>query len=202
MFAKLTGIVDSVAEGHAVIDVNGVGYLVFASSRTLSRLPPLGEMAIVHIETHVREDHIHLYGFADEGEREWFRLLVTVQGVGARHALAILSTLGPDELAQAIAAQDKAAISRTNGVGAKLAQRIASELKDKIGDLALGPAAGLIARPGPEDSAAVTDAVSVLVNLGYRRTEAHGAVAHAFRDLGQAARTEDLVKAGLRELGG
>ncbi|MCP4327768.1 MAG: Holliday junction branch migration protein RuvA [Alphaproteobacteria bacterium] len=200
MFAKLTGIVDSTADDRTVIDVNGVGYLVFCSARTLDRLPMQGEVAVLHIETHVREDHINLYGFGDDGERQWFRLLITVQGVGARHAMAVLGILSPEELAQAIAAQDKATISRASGVGPKLAQRIASELKDKIGDLALGPAAGL----GPieaGDEPAAADAVSVLVNLGYRRTEAHGAVAHARRELGQQAATEDLVKAGLKELG-
>ncbi len=200
MFAKLTGRVDSVADDSAVLDVNGVGYLVHCSARTLARLPHLGEDAMVYIETHVREDHINLYGFIDEGEREWFRLLITVQGVGARHAMAILGVLGPDEVARAIAAQDKATISRANGVGPKLAQRIASELKDKIGDLALGPAAELASTA--VENPAVSDAVSVLVNLGYRRLEAHGAVAHACCDLGSNARAEDLVKAGLRELGG
>jgi Holliday junction DNA helicase RuvA len=200
MIAKLTGIIDATGDGRAVIDVGGVGYLVFCSARTLAGLIP-GEETVLHIETHVREDHINLYGFVDEGERAWFRLLITVQGVGARHALAILSAVGPDELALAIAAQDKATISRANGVGPKLAQRIASELKDKIGNLALGVAAGLPAATQSAADGAASDAVSVLVNLGYRRTEAHGAIAHASRDLGPDAATEDLVKSGLRELG-
>lgn len=200
MIAKLAGLLDAVAEDRAIVDVNGVGYLVHCSARTLSRLPRPGQEVSLHIETQVREDAISLYGFAEEVEREWFRLLVTVQGVGARHALAILSAVSPDELVQAIAAQDKATISRANGVGAKLAQRIASELKDRIGDIALGAAAALPAAGGEAASAASADAISVLVNLGYRRTEAHAAIAHAARDLGTAASTEDLVKAGLREL--
>ena len=142
MIAKLTGLIDSTANDRAVVDVGGVGYLVLCSARTLAGLGP-GEETVLHIETHVREDHINLYGFTDEGERAWFRLLITVQGVGARHALAILGVISPDELALAIAAEDKATISRANGVGPKLAQRIASELRDKIGDLALGAAAGM-----------------------------------------------------------
>jgi len=201
VIAKLTGIIDATGDDRAVIDVGGVGYLVFCSARTLAGLIP-GEETVLHVETHVREDHINLYGFADEGERAWFRLLITVQGVGARHALAILGVVGLDELALAIAAQDKATISRASGVGPKLAQRIASELKDKTGDLALGAAAGLPAAAQPVADGAAADAVSALVNLGYRRTEAHGAIAHASRDLGPDAATEDLVKAGLRDLGG
>jgi len=200
VIAKLTGIVDSAGDDRAVIDVGGVGYLVYCSARTLADLRP-GEETVLYIETHVREDHINLYGFADEGERAWFRLLIAVQGVGARHALAVLSAVGSDDLALAIAAQDKATISRANGVGPKLAQRIASELKDKIGDLAMGAAAGLPAAARPAVEGPAVDAVSALVNLGYRRAEAHGAIAHASRDLSPGAATEDLVKAGLRELG-
>lgn len=200
MIAKLTGRIDSTANDRAVIDVVGVGYLVLCSTRTLAGLRP-GEETVLHIETHVREDHINLYGFTDEGERAWFRLLITVQGVGARHALAILGVIGPDELALAIAAEDKATISRANGIGPKLAQRIARELRDKIGDLALGAAAGMPAAL-PAGDAATADALSALVNLGYRRAEALGAVATASRDLGSDATTEDLVKAGLRDLGG
>ncbi|MGD0053674.1 MAG: Holliday junction branch migration protein RuvA, partial [Vulcanimicrobiaceae bacterium] len=141
MIAMLAGVVDHTADDSMVVDVNGVGYLVFASSRTLAKAPPRGEPLRLLIETHVREDHIHLYGFADEAEREWFRLLTTVQGVGARIALAILSVLAPDALATAIAAQDKAALTEAEGVGPKLGQRIVIELKDKVGGIALGPAA-------------------------------------------------------------
>lgn len=198
MIAKLTGILDSSAADHAVIDVGGVGYLVHCSTRTLNQLPANGDDVSLRIETQVREDAINLYGFADDIEREWFRRLITVQGVGARHALAILSAVGTDELIQAIAAQDKATIARAHGVGQKLAQRIASELKDKIGDIALGPVGAVPAAAADDQVAA--DAVSALVNLGYRRLEASRAVGHARRELGRAAATEDLVRAGLQEL--
>ncbi|HSR55563.1 MAG TPA: Holliday junction branch migration protein RuvA, partial [Alphaproteobacteria bacterium] len=131
MIASLKGLIESVGEDFAVIETGGVGYLVFCSARTLSALPPAGEAAALKIETHVREDHIHLYGFATAAERDWFRLLITVQGVGARVALAILSVLPPSDLGLALAAGDKAALGRAAGVGPKLAQRIVTELKDK-----------------------------------------------------------------------
>ncbi|MBL4748804.1 MAG: Holliday junction branch migration protein RuvA, partial [Magnetovibrio sp.] len=140
MIALLKGRIEDVGDGWAVIDVNGVGYLIFSSSRTLALLA-VGEAATVHIETHVREDHIHLYGFLNTGERAWFKLLTTVQGVGAKVALALLSVLSSDELTHAIAAQDKAQVGRANGVGPKLAGRIVSELKDKVAHLALGDGA-------------------------------------------------------------
>ena len=156
MIAKLAGIVDQVGEDGAVIDVGGVGYLAFCSTRTLGQLPPAGEPVRLLIETHVREDHIHLYGFVDAAERDWFRLLTTVQGVGARLALAILSALTPEELGLAIVAQDNAVLARAEGVGPKLAARIVNELKDKVGGLALAApsaappaaAAGRRRRPG------------------------------------------------------
>ncbi len=198
MIAMLTGTVETAGETSAVIDVGGIGSLVFASARTLDRLPAVGERARLFVETHVREDHIHLYGFLETAEREWFRLLLTVQGVGARMALSVLSVLPPAELVQAIAAQDRAALTRADGVGPKLATRIVTELKDKVGDLALGPAAA----PGAaaaDDGAA--DAVSALVNLGYGRSEAYGAVAHAARQLGEGAQLKALITAGLKELG-
>src|SRR6185437_14939417 len=163
VIAMLAGLLDRAGGDSMVIDVGGVGYLVFASSRTLGKAPSRGEPMRLLIETHVREDHIHLYGFADEAEREWFRLLTTVQGVGARIALAILSVLAPEALATAIAAQDKAAITEADGVGPKLGQPIVSELKDKVGGIALGPAA-------PAPLAAASEAVSALVNLGYPRS--------------------------------
>ncbi len=194
MIAKLTGLVESTSGEGAVIDVGGVGYLVFCSSRTLARLPARGAPASLLIETHVREDHIHLYGFADAAERDWFKLLTTVQGVGAKLALALLGVLGPDDLARAIAAADKTGLSRAPGVGPKLAARIASELKDKVGAIALGAAAAL-----PERGAEA-DAVSALVNLGYRRSEALVAVAAATRRLGGAAEVDQLIRAGLKEL--
>lgn len=198
MIARLTGILDSAAADSAIIDVNGVGYLVFASGRTLGALPRPGEAASLLIETHVREDHIHLYGFASVEERDWFRLLTTVQGVGARLALALLGTLAPSAFAEAVLVQDKSSLTRAPGVGPKLAQRIVTELKDKVGGIALAgaTAAALDAEPkGP-----LADAVSALVNLGYRRVEAMGAVSTAARELGRQASTEALIRAGLKEL--
>jgi Holliday junction DNA helicase RuvA len=199
VIAKLSGVVDSAGSDSTVIDVGGVGYLVFCSSRTLGKLPAKGQPVTLLIETHVREDHIHLYGFADAAEREWFRLLTTVQGVGAKLGLAILSALAPDDLARAIASADKASLSRPSGVGPKLAVRIATELKDKVKNMALGPAAaGLPEGEAPRGAAA--DAVSALVNLGYRRAEAVDAVAAVARRLGEAAAVGALIRAGLQEL--
>ncbi|HYC13020.1 MAG TPA: Holliday junction branch migration protein RuvA, partial [Stellaceae bacterium] len=153
----------------------------------------------LHIETHVREDHIHLYGFAEESERDWFRLLTTVQGVGAKTALAILGTLPPEALATAVMAQDKPALTRADGVGPKLAQRILNELRDKVGGIALGPAAQQ--KSGAETQAgAAQDAVSALVNLGYPRSDAFSAVAGAARSLGGEAPFDALFKASLKEL--
>lgn len=212
MIGKLSGRIDSVGEEQAILDVGGVGYLVFASNRTLGLLPSRGEAASLLIETHVREDHIHLYGFLEAAERDWFRLLSTVQGVGSRSALAILSVLSPLQLAQAIAAQDKAAVSRANGVGPKLAARICAELKDKAGRIALS--SELPARDGHADTksasgpsapnaaaaAAAEDAVAALEALGYKRGEAFSAIAQAARTLGSDASLEALIKGGLKEL--
>ena len=195
MIAKLTGLIDSTTGEGAVLDVSGVGYLVFCSPRTLARLPAKGAPASLLIETHVREDHIHLYGFADPPERDWFRLLTTVQGVGAKLALAVLGVLGPDDLARAIAAGDKASLSRPPGVGPKLAGRIAAELKDKAGSIAIGPALAALPEQGAE-----ADAVSALVNLGYRRAEAYQAVATATRRLNNEAPIDQLIRANLQEL--
>ena len=203
MIASLKGTLESIGEDWAVIDVAGVGYLAFCSTRTLANMPARGAPLHLLIETHVREDHIHLYGFAEAAERDWFRLLTTVQGVGARMAMAILSVLSPAQLVQAIAAQDKAALTRANGVGPKLAGRIVSELKEKAGRIVLGEVAHAAAsleegaapaQPVPED------AVSALVNLGYGRGEAFGAVAQASRQLGDSAPIEAVIRAGLREL--
>ncbi|MEO3428877.1 Holliday junction branch migration protein RuvA [Pelagibius sp. CAU 1746] len=199
MIGKLTGIVDSTGDDWAILDVGGVGYLVFCSGRSLGLLPPPGGAAALWIETHVREDHIHLYGFAETAERDWFRLLHSVQGVGAKMALAVLSVLPPNELVRAIAAQDKASLTRASGVGPKLAGRIASELKDKAGGMALGPAEA-VNGAGPGGGEVSEDAVSALVNLGYRRAEAFAAVAKASGDLGAKASVESLIKAGLKEL--
>ncbi|MCG8597510.1 MAG: Holliday junction branch migration protein RuvA [Kiloniellales bacterium] len=202
MIGKLTGLVDSTDEDHLILDVGGVGYLVFASARTLGRLPAKGAGVSLRIETHVREDQIRLYGFIDRAEQDWFRLMQTVQGVGTRHALAILSTLPPQELAKAIAAQDKAALATANGVGPKLAGRIVAELREKVDGIALGPV--LVAtQNGVETATAETtteDAVSALVNLGYRRSEAFGVVVEASRRLGAEAGVETLIREGLKEL--
>lgn len=204
MIAKLKGIVDQTGEDWAVIDVGGVGYLAFCSARTLSRLET-GAAAVLFIETHVREDHIHLYGFHDAAEKEWFRLLTTVQGVGSKVALAILSVLPPEQLLTAIAAQDKTALTRANGVGPKLAARIVSELKDKAALVATpfvpsSPGTAAISASAPAGGIA-EDAVSALVNLGYRRIDAHPAVIQAYAALGESATVQALIRAGLRELG-
>lgn len=201
MIAKLAGIIDSIGDGYVVVDVNGVGYLVFCATRALARLPAPGGSATLLIETHVREDHIHLYGFADDAERAWFRLLTTVQGVGARIGLAILSVLGPDDLARAIASQDKASVARASGVGAKLAGRIVSELKDKVPSFDISSLTATTANGSANGAGAASDAVSALVNLGYRRLDAFGAVASAQKTLGADAVAADLIRAGLKELG-
>ena len=199
MIARLTGRIDSIAEDSAVIDVAGVGYLVYCSARTLGTLPAAGESASLHVETHVREDHIHLYGFESLAERDWFRLLTTVQGVGTRVALAILSALSADRLSDALIAGDGEMLTQAPGVGPKLAGRIVAELKDKA-----VPATDSFARTGDGgavgDPDALDDAVSALVNLGYRRGEAFGAVTEAARALGSEAEVETLIRAGLREL--
>ncbi|HKF73647.1 MAG TPA: Holliday junction branch migration protein RuvA [Stellaceae bacterium] len=199
MIASLSGIVEQVTADSVVVDVGGVGYLVFAASRTLARLPTRGEPVRLLIETHVREDHIHLYGFADEAERGWFRLLTTVQGVGAKTALAVLSALTSDALTAAVMAQDKAALTEADGVGRKLAQRIVIELRDKLGAVALEPIKLSDDRASGGGTVA-GDAVSALVNLGYPRTDAFAAVSAAARALGSEARLDALVKASLKEL--
>jgi Holliday junction DNA helicase RuvA len=199
VIAKLTGLVDAVAEDSAVIDVGGVGYLVYCSARTLRNLPGQGQATRLLIETHVREDHIHLYGFAEPAEREWYRLLQSVQGVGGRVALALLSALSPEELARTIAAQDKVPLTRATGVGARLAQRVVAELKDKVAEVALGPGAAGAPAPTAADGNAA-DAVSALVNLGYGRVEAFAAISSAAREMGAEAEVENLIRRGLREL--
>lgn len=208
MIAKLKGILDSTGEDWAVIDVGGVGYLIFASSRTLARLGNVGGVVSVLVETHVREDHIHLYGFADSVERAWFRLLTTVQGVGAKMALSLQSALSSEDLSLAIAAGDKAMLTRASGVGPKLAQRITIELKDKASGLGLEIAAN--SKEGETDSSsfsidsaggALGDALSALTNLGYRRAEAHQALLAARRLLGEDADMPTLLRSALKELG-
>lgn len=201
MIARLKGIVDEVAADFCVVDVGGVGYLVFCSRRTLGRLRR-GEAVSLQVDTHVREDHIHLYGFLEAAERDWFRLLTTVQGVGARVALAILSVLSPEQLVTAIAAQDRVAVTRADGVGPKLAGRILSELKDKAGTIGLGStaAAGQAVAATESGGGATADAVSALVNLGYGRSEAFGAVMTAARARGAGADASTLITAALKEL--
>jgi Holliday junction DNA helicase RuvA len=200
MIAKLRGVVDAVGDDWAVIDVAGVGYLVSCPGRTLGALT-VGREAVLFVETHVREDRIQLFGFLDAAEREWFRLLQTVQGVGGRVALAILSALAPDRLVQVIASADRAALTRAEGVGPKLATRVLAELKDKAGGIALGQLAKTPAgEAGRAPSSVNLDAVSALVNLGYGRSEAFGAIATASKALGERASIDALIKAGLKEL--
>jgi Holliday junction DNA helicase RuvA len=196
VIAKLKGLLDSFAADHAVIDVNGVGYLVFASSRTLSALGPVGGEVVIHTEMQVAEDDIRLIGFSTGEERDWFRLLTSVQGVGTRVALGILSALASDELHRAIASGDHAMLGRAQGVGPKLAQRIAHELRDKVGALALG-GGGSVAAPAPGSAAA--DAVSALLNLGFRPAEAAAAVGRAEAELGPGATLDALVRAALKK---
>ena len=204
MIGKLKGVVDTIGEDHLILDVHGVGYLVHCSSRTLQKLPGTGEAAVLAIETHVREDMIRLYGFRSEAEREWFRLLQSVQGVGAKVALGILTVLEPGEVAQAVASGDKAAIARGPGVGPKLAARIISELKDKAPAFTpIDPGLTRVAQAGSEEGAApsaVADAVSALVNLGYPQMQASAAVAAAMKSVGEDATTQVLIRQGLREL--
>ncbi len=197
MIAQLTGRVDALSDGTCVIDVGGVGYLVQASSRTLSALPQPPTPARLLIETHVREDAIVLYGFADSAERDWFRLLTTVQGVGGKVALAILSALSPRDLIGAIAAGDKASLTRAPGVGPRLAIRLLTELKDKTGTMptSTGVTYTPIAAATPAD-----DAVSALVNLGYRRSEAQQTVARVLDRLGEGATLDALIRDSLKEL--
>jgi len=199
LIAKLKGVVDSVDLDSAVVDVGGVGYLVAASARTLRELA-VGDEVTVLVETIVREDAIALYGFLDAAERDWFRILTTVQGVGAKVALSILSTLSPHEIARAIAAQDRATLSRPAGVGPKLAARLATELKDKAAAFGPAPAVKLVETKGMADGSVNEDAVSALVNLGYKRVEAFGAVARVTQKLGAEAKLDAVIKAGLQEL--
>ena len=200
MIAKLTGLVDSTAEDSLIINVGGVGYLVFCSVRTLNTLSAQGGSVSVFIETHVREDHIHLYGFADQFEQEWFKLLTTVQGVGARVGLGILSALAPNQLTHAVVTGDKGAITQAPGVGPKLATRILSELKDRVGGGALASIAGPAAAGSLLEKSSVSEAASALVNLGYNSSEALGAVARAADNLGEDAEVEALIRGGLGEL--
>jgi holliday junction DNA helicase RuvA len=203
MIGKLKGTVEEIAEDHVVIDVHGVCYVAFCSARTLGNIASAGEAVVLHIETYVREDMIRLFGFQTLLEREWFRLLQSVQGVGAKVALAVLSTMPPSDLANAIALRDIAMVSRAPGVGKKVAERIVTELKTKAPAFA-GEASGTIGlkqelgegvAPAP-----ITDAVSALTNLGYSRDIAANAVAAALRVAGEGADSAKLIRLGLKEL--
>jgi holliday junction DNA helicase RuvA len=203
MIGKLKGLVDSYGEDFVIIDVNGVGYVAFCSSRTLQALPSPGQAAALAIETYVREDQIKLFGFASDAERDWFRILLNVQGVGTKVALSLLSTFKAAELATAIATRDSAAITRTPGVGKKLAERIVLDLKDKAPafgnvDPAVVKLSGEI-----EDKRApapAVEAISALVNLGYPQAQASAAVAAALKTAGDAPKTEALIRLALREM--
>jgi Holliday junction DNA helicase RuvA len=203
MIGKLKGILDSYGEDFVILDVNGVGYLVHCSARTLQALPAAGEPVSLAIETHVREDQIRLFGFLFDGEREWFRLLQTVQGVGTKVALSVLGTLKPADLASAIALRDKAMVARAPGVGPKVAERIVTELKDKAPAYAdLDPAVIRLSGAVDERRAPqpVSDAVSALVNLGYGPPQAAAAIAAAVRAAGAGADAKSLIRLGLKEI--
>jgi holliday junction DNA helicase RuvA len=203
MIGKLKGVIDSYGEDFVILDVQGVGYVVHCSARTLQKLPPVGEAGVLSIETYVREDMIRLYGFRSDIEREWFRLLQSVQGVGAKVALGILTVLEPAQIATAIATADKASIGRAPGVGPKLAARICAELKDKSpASTPFDPALAQIG--GADDREALPtpaqDAISALVNLGYPQLQAASAIAIALRNAGEEPEAKTLIRLGLREL--
>jgi len=198
MIGKLKGTIESIGEDFVILDVHGVGYVVHGSARTLHELPRSGDIVSLAIETQVREDSIRLYGFLSDAERDWFRLLQTVQGVGAKVGLAILGVLDVTELAAAIARQDKIAISQAPGVGPRLAARLVAELKDKVG--AFETVAPSAASKQAEDMPAVEDAIAALVGLGYSRPQAAGAVASSRAVLGEDAEAAALIRHGLREL--
>jgi len=197
VIAQLTGRVEALEEGRCVIDVNGVGYLVHASTRTLATLPASPETARLLVETHVREDAILLYGFADSAERDWFRLLTTVQGVGGRVALSVLSALSPRDLVSAIASGDRASLTRAPGVGARLAVRLLTELRDKAGAM---PSAAGFPVSAPASRGVADDAVSALINLGYRRPDVQPVVVRIIERLGDAAPLDAVIRDSLREL--
>lgn len=216
MIGKLRGIVDESTEDSVILDVNGVGYVVFCSSRTLSALQP-GATASLVIETHVREDHIHLYGFADALEREWFRLLTSVQGVGAKMAQAIQGGFDADALSRTIGAQDKTGLTRVKGIGPKVAERIVTELKSKVvkmGALPMPSHSGVVVessapaasktkgkKASSPQARIMEDAVSALTNLGYPRTDSFTVVASILqRSEGEEPRLDDLIRLGLKEL--
>jgi Holliday junction DNA helicase RuvA len=202
MIGKLKGVIDTLGDDHVILDVGGVGYVVHCSGRTLQGLPAPGEWTALSIETQVREDSIRLFGFVQAAERDWFRLLQSVQGVGAKVALAVLGVLSPGELGLAVLRQDKATIGQAPGVGPKLAARIVAELKDRAAAIGTSDANLSAAAPGGDgkESATIADAISALVNLGYARPQAMEAVRASARALGDAAETAALIRRGLKEL--
>lgn len=201
MIGKLTGVIDSISGTHMILDVGGVGYLVSCSAHTLRLAGAPGNPASLLIETQVREDAINLFGFAEEAERDWFRLLTTVQGVGAKVALAILGILSPERLAGAIASGDKAALTAADGVGPKLGLRIVTELKDKVAHILTGPHAALpVVGALPAGGGVMEDALSALLHLGYRRMEAFAALGAAQGKLGDGTKLDALIRASLAEL--
>lgn len=205
MIGKLTGTIDTIGEDFIILDVQGVGYLVHCSTRTLARLGSAGELAKLTIETHVREDAIRLYGFATDAERAWFRLLQTVQGVGAKVALAVLGAMSAEALAAAIVRQDKAQIAQAPGIGPRLAARLVTELKDKMpeGLPLVQPRPGNASPETGDDAPAmrdVRDAIAGLLTLGYARAQAADAVAGARQSLGEAADTAALIRQALKHL--
>jgi Holliday junction DNA helicase RuvA len=203
MIGKLKGVIDGYGEDYVIVDVGGVGYMAHCSARTLQALPATGEPVVLSIETHVREDQIRLFGFLSDLEREWFRLLQTVQGVGTKVALSVLGTLKPADLANAVAMRDKATIARSPGVGPKVAERIVTELKDKAPAYAsVDPALVRLTGAVEEKRAPqpVLDAISALVNLGYGQPQAAAAIAAANRTVGEGASAADLIRRGLKEL--
>jgi holliday junction DNA helicase RuvA len=195
MIARLTGTLAETAADHAVLDVGGVGYLVLASTRTLSAIGPVGGQVMVFTELQVREDAMTLFAFGSAGERDWFRLLTGVQGVGGKVALNILSALDGEELSRAVGSQDKAMVSRANGVGPKLAERIVRELKDKVGGVGIGFAGGAPVAAG----GLAADAVSALTGLGFKPGEANAAVTSAEAELGVGAKLDALVRLALKK---
>jgi holliday junction DNA helicase RuvA len=202
MIGKLSGRLDEIGHGAVIVDVGGVGYEVTVGARTLSRLPAIGEAVSLSIDTHMRDDAIKLYGFASEHERAWFRALQTVQGVGAKVALAVLGVLDANDLANAVALQDKAQVGRAPGVGPKVAARIVAELKDKMPSLApaILPGPGIALPAALPEGASARDAVSALTNLGYAHAQAAAAITLAVGKAGREARTEELIRLGLKEL--
>lgn len=201
MIAKLTGKLDAVGDDWLIIDVNGVGYMVRCSARTLAALPQTGSVTELMIETHVREDHIHLYGFLSATERDWFLQLQNVQGVGTKVALAVLDTLDGEDIRHAIATENGSVLTRASGVGARLAQRIVNELKGKLPDT--GPFTVSTGKPRADLTGAAAvqrDAISALLNLGYRQAEVAGAVNRVVTELGEQANVEDAIRQSLMEL--